>query len=208
MECAAKGRGRRCIGPPTRRCARCSAVAYCSVSHQILHWSEHKEECERLEQQMKRADDLNDFPFTFTPQLIFQEENRCSFLSKREIHGLGMWICECSCGASLAYSDCLRSKDEGWNLSGDVCPCRGPVSPISKHLSSWMDYYEWRCIPLHSPVALLLHWEYAGVREPETKLTYWHGDETSLWMEQACRRLDKVHIVLGCRGYGDLEVNA
>ncbi|XP_048232811.1 zinc finger MYND domain-containing protein 15 isoform X2 [Ricinus communis] len=158
MECAAKGRGRRCIGPPTRRCARCSAVAYCSVSHQILHWSEHKEECERLEQQMKRADDLNDFPFTFTPQLIFQEENRCSFLSKREIHGLGMWICECSCGASLAYSDCLRSKDEGWNLSGDVCPCRGPVSPISKHLSSWMDYYEWRCIPLHSPVALLLHW--------------------------------------------------
>lgn len=33
-----------------------------------------------------------------------------------------------------------------------------PVAPIPKQLSSWKDYYEWRCIPLHSPVALLLHW--------------------------------------------------
>ncbi|GMY26143.1 zinc finger MYND domain-containing protein 15 isoform X2 [Fagus crenata] len=33
-----------------------------------------------------------------------------------------------------------------------------PESPISKQLSSWKDYYEWRCILLHSPVALLLQW--------------------------------------------------
>jgi hypothetical protein len=33
-----------------------------------------------------------------------------------------------------------------------------PESPISKQLSSWKDYYEWRCIPLDSPVALLLQW--------------------------------------------------
>lgn len=29
---------------------------------------------------------------------------------------------------------------------------------ISRHLTSWKEYYEWRSIPLHSPVALLLHW--------------------------------------------------
>ncbi|XP_050236252.1 uncharacterized protein LOC126686251 isoform X2 [Mercurialis annua] len=156
MECAAKGGGTRCTGPPTRPCARCGAVAYCSVSHRISHWSEHKNECERLEEQMMRIDELNDFPFTFsTPS---QQESRCLFFSKIEIHRLGMWMCECSCGASLDYSDCLRSKDEGWNLSTDMCPCRGPVSAIPKHLTSWMDYYEWRGIPLHSPVALLLHW--------------------------------------------------
>lgn len=76
-----------------------------------------------------------------------------------------------------------RSGDECWNLSSDLCPCRGitypppekkkkkaflaiqlilyyagPPSPVSKHLRSWLDYYEWRCIPLHSPVALVLHW--------------------------------------------------
>ena len=35
MECAGKRLGTRCTGPPTRRCARCEAVAYCSVSHQV-----------------------------------------------------------------------------------------------------------------------------------------------------------------------------
>lgn len=34
----------------------------------------------------------------------------------------------------------------------------GPSSPISKDLCGWKDYYEWRSIPLHSPIALLLHW--------------------------------------------------
>lgn len=33
-----------------------------------------------------------------------------------------------------------------------------PSSPLSKILTGWKDYYEWRCIPLDSPVALLLHW--------------------------------------------------
>lgn len=71
---------------------------------------------------------------------------------------------ECCCfdseeaTSSLASFDSLRSKDGGWNLLGDLCPCHGPISPISECLSSWFDYYEWRCIPLHSPVALLLHW--------------------------------------------------
>ncbi|XP_065860952.1 uncharacterized protein [Euphorbia lathyris] len=161
MECAGRGRAARCTGPPTRRCGRCGAVAYCSVSHQISHWTDHKEECERLEQQMKRVDELNDFPFTFAREATFEvfekHETRCSFLSKRGLHRLGMWMFECCCGASLASFDCLRSRDEGWNLSNEQCPCHGPVSP-AKHLTSWMDYYDWRRIPLHSPVGLILHW--------------------------------------------------
>lgn len=34
----------------------------------------------------------------------------------------------------------------------------GPLSPVISQLCSWKDYYEWRKIPLASPVALLLHW--------------------------------------------------
>ncbi|KAM7484287.1 hypothetical protein LguiA_000296 [Lonicera macranthoides] len=163
MECAGRGRGRRsrCSGPPSRRCSRCGAVSYCSLSHQVSHWSVHKEECERLQQQMKLADAINDFPFTFsreaTVDVFDKVENRCSFLEKQGIHRLGMWICECYCGGSVASSDHSRLL-EGWNLSSVSCPCRGPLSPIWKQLSSWKDYYEWRCIPLYSPVALLLHW--------------------------------------------------
>ncbi|TXG56379.1 hypothetical protein EZV62_017692 [Acer yangbiense] len=161
MECAGKGSGTRCIGPARRRCGRCGAVAYCSASHRISHWNDHKEECERLEQQMKRVDVLNDLPFTFseeaTVQVCEKQETRCSFLRKRGIHFVGMWTCECSCGLSVASFDHERSKDDGWDLASILCPCSEPSSPINS-LRSWKDYYEWRSIPLHSPVALLLHW--------------------------------------------------
>ncbi|KAJ4711195.1 zinc finger MYND domain-containing protein 15-like [Melia azedarach] len=162
MECAAKGRGTRCIGPARRRCGRCGAVAYCSVSHQISHWNDHKGECKRLEQQMKCVDVLNNFPFTFseeaTVQVCERQESRCSFFSKRGVHRVGMWMGECSCGLSAASFDRSRSNNDGWGLPSIMCPCSGPSSPLSKHLCSWKGYYEWRNIPLDSPVALLLHW--------------------------------------------------
>ncbi|XVF85496.1 hypothetical protein PTKIN_Ptkin17bG0122300 [Pterospermum kingtungense] len=177
MECAGKGSGSRCLGPPRKRCGSCEAVAYCSAAHQILHWKQHRQECERLQQQMKHLDLLNDFPFTFSQeartQISEKRECRCSFLSKRDIHRVGMWICECSWGAisfvfrlfqeteyefpELQVVENL-SESHTWNLSNILCPCCGPSSPIVKSLCSWKDYYEWRCIPLHSPVALLLHW--------------------------------------------------
>lgn len=110
---------------------------------------------------MKRVDVLNDFPFTFTPestlQMLEKKESSCSFLSKRGIHQVGMWTSECRCGTSVESFDYSRSNNS-WNLSSILCPCSGSVSPMSKSLSSWKDYFEWRCIPLHSPVALLLHW--------------------------------------------------
>ncbi|XP_044489312.1 zinc finger MYND domain-containing protein 15 isoform X2 [Mangifera indica] len=178
MECAGKGLGSRCIGPARRRCGRCGAVAYCSASHQLLHWSDHKDECKRLEEQMKHVDVLNDFPFTFTEESTVQvcgkQESRCSFLSKRGIHRVGMWMYECCCGLSIASFDCTRfllifcfhvfcsfevkSTDACWNLPSILCPCSEPSFQTTKHLCSWKDYFDWRSIPLHSPVALLLHW--------------------------------------------------
>ncbi|XP_011086468.1 zinc finger MYND domain-containing protein 15 isoform X3 [Sesamum indicum] len=158
MECAGKGSRTPCAGgPPTRGCHRCRAVAYCSLSHQVSHWSVHRSECKRLEQQMKRADVLNDFPFTFTREATQIQGTRCSFLTRHGIHCLGMWKCECSCGISTTSFDNLRLAD-GWNLPSELCPCTGPSSPIPKRLTTWKDYCEWRCIPLYSPAALLLHW--------------------------------------------------
>ncbi|XP_050129777.1 uncharacterized protein LOC126606427 isoform X3 [Malus sylvestris] len=161
MECAGKGLGTRCTGPPTRRCARCGAVAYCAVAHQIAHWPEHKEECGRLEQHMKHMDTLNEFPFTFTQEATVQvcekQETRCSVLEKRGVHQMGMWLYECCCGDSVISFDCLR-LNSSWDLSNTFCPCTEPSVMISECLTSWKEYYEWRSIPLHSPVALLLHW--------------------------------------------------
>ncbi|CAN0925694.1 Zinc finger MYND domain-containing protein 15 [Linum grandiflorum] len=162
MECSGKGTRGRCVGPATRRCGGCGAVAYCSVSHQLSHWDYHKQECERLEQQMKFIEFLNDFPFTFsdeaTLEVFEKRETSCSFLSKRGIHGLGMWRYVCGCWESLAVADSTRLEHQGWDLPGELCPCYGPASVKPDALNSWKDYYEWRCIPLHSPVSLLLHW--------------------------------------------------
>ncbi|KAM1190886.1 hypothetical protein ACFX2I_011435 [Malus domestica] len=89
MDCAGKGLGTRCTGPPTGRCARRGAVAYCSVSHQ--KWS--------------------------------------------------TWL------------------NNSWDLSNIFCPCTEPSVTISECLTGWKEYCERRSIPLHSPVALLLHWK-------------------------------------------------
>ncbi|CAN6448521.1 unnamed protein product [Victoria cruziana] len=161
MECAAKGTGTACTGPATRRCGGCGAVSYCCQSHQISHWGEHKEECGRLKKQMEHVDALCDFPFTFssevTSQVVTQEVNKCSFLKSRGLHGIGIWTYECQCEQSVALSNFLRGKDR-WFLSKELCPCSEPSSELPKILSTWKEYYEWRSLPLSSPVALLLHW--------------------------------------------------
>ncbi|KAK6160132.1 hypothetical protein DH2020_003513 [Rehmannia glutinosa] len=59
------------------------------------------------------------------------------------IHRLGMWMYECSCGVSAISFDNTRLID-CWNLPSELCPCKGPSSPIPpKRLTTWKDYYEW-----------------------------------------------------------------
>ncbi|KAF9610160.1 hypothetical protein IFM89_020324, partial [Coptis chinensis] len=99
----------------TRRCGQCGAVAYCSTSHQVSHCNEHKEECERLEQQMRRVDVLHDFPFTFSKEATVQicEKRRSrSFLMDRSLHKVGMWKYECNClgPSSSCYSRLVNNS--------------------------------------------------------------------------------------------------
>ncbi|KAK9675737.1 hypothetical protein RND81_11G027000 [Saponaria officinalis] len=161
MECAAKGRSSRCIGPSVRKCDVCQAVAYCSLSHQILHSRDHRKECRRLKEQMENAHIVNEFPFPFseeaTTQICEKKGSRCSFLARRKLHEIGMWSHECPCRLS-DVRDTLPVLVKCWNLSSMFAPCTDPVSPLTKQLSSWKEYYKWRSIPLDSPAALLLQW--------------------------------------------------
>ncbi|CAA7397770.1 unnamed protein product [Spirodela intermedia] len=162
MECAAKGRvTSRCTKmPATRRCPRCGAVAYCSISHQVSHWNYHKEECARLAQQMVHAKALNDLPFTFYERitLLVTKESltKCHLLMSEGLHQKGLWKSECSCGPSVTSSHVSLINDE-WYLPTSLCPCLEPKNPLLSHLRDWKDYYQWRCLPFNSPVALLLH---------------------------------------------------
>ncbi|XP_078181999.1 zinc ion binding protein isoform X1 [Carex rostrata] len=155
MECAAKGRvATPCeSGPPSRRCGVCGVVSYCSSSHQTLHWEYHKEECQRLEEQMRRAPFISDFPFTFSDTLAPQ--GNCASLESMGLHRRGMWKYECSCLSKLPSVDL---SSDSWCLLSQLCPCTGPEADLNNPIKSWKEYYEWRRLPLHSPVAVLLHW--------------------------------------------------
>lgn len=133
MECAAKGMGGPCVGPATIRCGLCGAVNYCSTCHQVE----------------------------------LGQITCCSFLIRQGLHPDYLWKFECARGQSLITSKASDGEglqaeflktDGSWNLPGEMCPCREPQSLLSIVLSSWADYYSWRCLPLDSPVALLLHW--------------------------------------------------
>ncbi|EPS59438.1 hypothetical protein M569_15370, partial [Genlisea aurea] len=161
MECVWTRNGSRCGEAASRRCDRCRAVGYCSLSHQVSHRSIHKIECDRFRRQMNRADVLSDFPFTFYVEpskvQVVSFEKRCSFLARHGVHGLGMWICECSCGSSLINFDTISFIPD-WLLSSELCPCNEPSISLQGRLSSWKDYCEWRHLPLSSPAAVILHW--------------------------------------------------
>ncbi|KAL6639255.1 hypothetical protein ACP70R_022985 [Stipagrostis hirtigluma subsp. patula] len=163
MECAAKGLAAEpCAGGGAdRRCGSCGAVSYCSRAHQIIHWRFHKEECERLAKQMSRIDLLSQFPFTFSVEPPAQNHTfpctRCFFLQSVKLHQKGIWKTECICGPEVDSLKDLSIVAE-WNLPSSLCPCTEPETPLLSPLASWEDYYQWRSLPLHSPVAVLLHW--------------------------------------------------
>ncbi|RLM87412.1 zinc finger MYND domain-containing protein 15 [Panicum miliaceum] len=74
------------------------------------------------------------------------------------------------CGSCGAVAYCSRAHQAlnslystlpiaaEWNLQSSLCPCTEPENPVPAVLASWEDYYQWRSLPLHSPVAVLLHW--------------------------------------------------
>eukprot|EP00249_Psilotum_nudum_P003001 c16327_g1_i1 orf=385-1572(+) len=164
-ECAARQLGRgACTGPARLRCGSCGAISYCSSAHQRLHWQQHKEECERMAQQMQRSAIVHDFPFSFAEETTLQVDmgvsTLCSFFERCGIHMLGLWQFECECGhdkfSLLGYGN--TNDDFCWHLPSNICPCTDALVPLVDSLESWASYYIWRRLPFHSPVAMLLHW--------------------------------------------------
>nr|CAD1818841.1 unnamed protein product [Ananas comosus var. bracteatus] len=98
------------------------------------------------------------------------------------------WTSECSCGPTVASIGGLGIMNE-WNLPSSLCHhfcffITDPKNPISTPLSSWKDYYKWRSLPFHSPVALLLHWP----------LTIYHCLQLSFARNSSSEVSGKLHI--------------
>ncbi|ONM57286.1 MYND finger family protein [Zea mays] len=105
---------------------------------------------------------------------------RCLFLQSIKLHQKGLWKSECICGRDVAPLKGLSVEAE-WNLQSSLCPCAEPKNPVSSALASWEAYYQWRSLPLHSPVAVLLHWPltlYHCVQLSRTQTPRYDGQDT------------------------------
>ncbi|GJV66325.1 zinc finger MYND domain-containing protein 15 [Tanacetum coccineum] len=143
-------------------CDHCHGVIYCNAICQKQHWKKsHKGVCGLYKAMMEREDELAINIFTFP----CSNENPCKYLDLigNGVHRKGMWRRKCPC-----YSHCpfglLPTTDklsDSWGgLDDDVYPHEsllqrhGISNPIL--LSSWLEYYNLRSLPLSSPVADIL----------------------------------------------------
>ena len=161
MECAGSHLRGLCAGPATLRCGSCGAVRYCSRKHQKAHWGEHAPVCSRMAEQMQRAPVLYDFPFFFAHQttcsLEADETTICLLLQSWGLHTESLWRAACDC-FQPAVSPGATEELSDWNLPASSCPCKAPEHSSAGHFQNWKEYYNWRGLPFHSPVALILHW--------------------------------------------------
>lgn len=66
-----------------------------------------------MAQQMAKAGDILDFPFSFTAEVTRHVDDGavtiCSFLERRELHLKGLWHGECKCADSM-FSSCYSAE--------------------------------------------------------------------------------------------------
>jgi hypothetical protein len=52
----------------------------------------------------------------------------------------------------------VKTEHNRYNAKIVFCLLTDPEANLKSPIKSWREYYEWRRLPLHSPVAILLHW--------------------------------------------------
>ncbi|XP_076444128.1 zinc finger MYND domain-containing protein 15-like isoform X2 [Babylonia areolata] len=143
-------------------------MLYCSEGCQQRDSPSHQAVCATIKQYAARETELCHLPFTFakeTTDRMFHEHKAVDFLKRHGVYGRGLWRRESpllhktqtqrKCGYFTN-----REEDDQWILTEErslltSCPATPPPSP-SAPLCDWQQYYVFRGLPLHSPVAAVL----------------------------------------------------
>ncbi|XP_025077863.1 zinc finger MYND domain-containing protein 15-like isoform X2 [Pomacea canaliculata] len=137
-------------------CDGCKAIVYCSETCKQADLDQgfftpgqsHRCTCSVMKAIMAKEMALCDFPFSFskvTTKRDFHEKKVARFLKGYGVCGQGLWRKECQV---------LKTGKRFENVERDILS-KPPTSPLSP-LSSWKEYYSFRCLPLESPVAIVL----------------------------------------------------
>jgi hypothetical protein len=156
----------QCRGPlknDKTLCAACRGVFYCSKDCQVKHWrANHKIACQ-LYRHILSKPTTKDLPFTFP--LRVKPNKYEDWLEARGVLDKGLWRRESRASAAYAYGQLpeTKNKAEAWALPESALPA--PLAkPLAKDqpefpsepLTDWKAYYEFRQLPLDSPIAVLL----------------------------------------------------
>ncbi|XP_071699893.1 uncharacterized protein [Rutidosis leptorrhynchoides] len=147
-------------------CDHCHGVVYCSPFCQKQHWKDsHKGVCGLYKAMMEREDELAINIFMFP----CSNEHPCRSLENlgNGVHKKGMWRRKCSCYSHCPFgllpttdkiSDSWGGLDEDEYPHESVLPRNGSLNGSSNLIlvSSWLEYYNLRSLPLSSPVADIL----------------------------------------------------
>uniref|UniRef100_A0A8D0GUE0 Zinc finger MYND-type containing 15 n=1 Tax=Sphenodon punctatus TaxID=8508 RepID=A0A8D0GUE0_SPHPU len=191
-------------------CQQCCAVLYCSESCRKGDWNRsradtgHQFWCQRMAGYMSRTQELADLPFTFAAEVTSETFNKEGFLATRGLTR-GYWA-----GESMLV-DGVVDGGRGPPLGGAVLTHVLPGNPFEalcaegssalsptprerppprSYFGSWKDYYEWRGLPLGSPLAVLMTYPLTAYYII-TRLTPQHFPELNLLNKQSL----KVHVL-------------
>ncbi|KAI4298672.1 hypothetical protein L6164_032204 [Bauhinia variegata] len=141
-------------------CGGCRALVYCSSICQKQHWKDtHKSMCGHYKAMMEREEELAIKIFKFP----CSADQPCKWLESLGIHHKGMWRRKCNCYSHSPFG-LLPVKGGLQELWGGLDDFEYPHdSPFNNHfasslflLSGWSEYYNYRSLPLSSPVADIL----------------------------------------------------
>ncbi|KAI8802992.1 hypothetical protein BJ742DRAFT_512482 [Cladochytrium replicatum] len=165
------------IAEKPSQCSVCKAVIYCSADCAKKNWTQHKQLCPSFKACMKRLeapDSMHDFPFTFynSKQNQLQSFNAVNFLSRNELHNVGLFRRFCHCFDNVPFGELAfqlqKQIPEGGKELFDTLGLAQDMYPLSKALklkdgeepakavTSWKSYFDAAGIPFDSPSALVL----------------------------------------------------
>ncbi|XP_070176251.1 zinc finger MYND domain-containing protein 15-like isoform X2 [Littorina saxatilis] len=169
--CYTRGQEKDCI-----TCEGCGAMIYCSKNCQLDDRGSgdsgdmvntHQNWCERMKGYVAREEELSYLPFTFakdTTDRLFHEELAAELFKQKGVYGQGLWRRESPLlHKTQPVKKCgyyTHTAEDKWVLPLESSILESPPStpppPPTQPLLDWQQYYVFRGLPLHSPVAAVL----------------------------------------------------
>ncbi|XP_035825595.1 zinc finger MYND domain-containing protein 15 isoform X2 [Aplysia californica] len=161
------GCGRRGTSEMFTSCPDCDAVLFCDAY--CRDYSDHSKWCPYFKVYMETEETLGEFPLAFTnetTQRLYNVFKNRDFLMRHNIYNKGIWRRECKLLMvslmAFGFGELDWPSVEPYGLSKEDAILKHPpqrsIPSLSRPLTDWACYYDYRGFDHDSPVAGVLHY--------------------------------------------------